>query len=363
MQFKLTLTLLSVVLLHACSPAITKNITLPGNPLPDTTPVTVLYLDEPVPENAREMGSVKLTDSGFTTKCRYDYVIEQATIEAIQMGGNILKITKHRKPDLWSSCHRIEARVFYSNQPPVYAHAKSDSAGIADEYSSLMAAESSTYSKEEVISPFDDYQKFRLSFNGGFGYRVNKIHKDLSTLDRQHVKKIKFGGVFNADATYFIRENRGIALKYSLHSASASSSNRAPSSTGYNTITMEDDVYIHYVGPNYVFRLFNSSGKGSFIASIGLGYMAYIDNSEISNRSPDRITLTGQTLGTNLDAGYEIYLTKQLSVGAQISYYSGLLTKIKAKSYYGISETIELDKDKYEGLNRIDISAGLRLNF
>ena len=94
MQFKLTLTLLSAVLLNACSPAITKRITQYANPLPDTTPVTVLYLDEPVPENAKEMGSVKLTDSGFTTKCRYDYVIEQATIEAMLNSGALAGVDR-----------------------------------------------------------------------------------------------------------------------------------------------------------------------------------------------------------------------------------------------------------------------------
>jgi hypothetical protein len=38
-------------------------------------------------------------------------VIEKAKTESRKVGGNALKITQHKTPDFWSSCHRITAEV------------------------------------------------------------------------------------------------------------------------------------------------------------------------------------------------------------------------------------------------------------
>jgi hypothetical protein len=79
---------------------------------PTTEEVDVIGVAQTLPENAKLLGEVSIGDSGFTTKCSYGEVIKQAILQAQQMGGNLLYIKKHKEPDLWSSCHRIQCEVY-----------------------------------------------------------------------------------------------------------------------------------------------------------------------------------------------------------------------------------------------------------
>ena len=72
----------------------------------------VFEIKEEIPSNAEKLGTIKVGDSGFSIICNYATVLDKAKIESRKVGGNVLKITKHKKPDLWSSCHRITADVF-----------------------------------------------------------------------------------------------------------------------------------------------------------------------------------------------------------------------------------------------------------
>jgi len=79
---------------------------------PTTSLVKVLGLGQTVPENAELLGSFKIGDSGFTTKCSYSEVITDATNQAKSMGGNYLLIIKHKEPNFWSTCHRLTCEVY-----------------------------------------------------------------------------------------------------------------------------------------------------------------------------------------------------------------------------------------------------------
>lgn len=78
-------------------------------------PITILGQGQQIPTDAILLGSVKIDDTGFTTKCSYAEVIKDATEQAQAMGGNILYIRVHKEPSsLGSSCHRIECDVYKS---------------------------------------------------------------------------------------------------------------------------------------------------------------------------------------------------------------------------------------------------------
>jgi hypothetical protein len=71
-------------------------------------------MGQKVQEGAKLLGHVKIGDSGFTLNCAYDVVIAAAQEKAKSMGGNLLQITRHKTPNMWtSSCHRIEGDVYY----------------------------------------------------------------------------------------------------------------------------------------------------------------------------------------------------------------------------------------------------------
>lgn len=103
--------LLGSVLLCSCSPRANSALLTRYQPLPFDEEVEVLEIDELRPKNVETLGIVLIRDTGFSVKCNYETVLEKAKLEARKVGGNILHLTKHQKPDFWSTCHRIDAVV------------------------------------------------------------------------------------------------------------------------------------------------------------------------------------------------------------------------------------------------------------
>ena len=80
--------------------------------------IVIFELGESYPEDSEEIGTVKVTDTGFTLRCTYEIVLEKAKFQARKAGGNALVITEHKTPSaLGCSCHRIEAKIIRINNP------------------------------------------------------------------------------------------------------------------------------------------------------------------------------------------------------------------------------------------------------
>ena len=100
------------VVLSGCSPKIISSFTSSYTALAEEAEVLVLELAAPMPENAEVLGQIKIGDTGFTTKNgNYAAVLNIAKDEARKAGGNVVKITEHKSPDMLSSMHRIEADI------------------------------------------------------------------------------------------------------------------------------------------------------------------------------------------------------------------------------------------------------------
>lgn len=98
--------------LVGCSPKITSSLTLTHPPLARDAEVLILDVDAPMPEKAEVLGQIKIGDTGFTTKNgNYAAVLTIAREQARQAGGNVVKITEHKSPDMQSSIHRIKADI------------------------------------------------------------------------------------------------------------------------------------------------------------------------------------------------------------------------------------------------------------
>jgi hypothetical protein len=96
----------------SCSPKVTTSIIKKYEPTDFKTEVIVLGLEDQIPDDAEVLGDLKIGDSGFTSKCAFEDVIAQAKMEAMKVGGNVLKITEHKLPTaMGSTCHRISARI------------------------------------------------------------------------------------------------------------------------------------------------------------------------------------------------------------------------------------------------------------
>jgi len=108
----LLITIWAVAILSGCSPKITSSFTSHHTPLAKDAEVLVLDMAAPMPENAGVIGQIKIGDTGFTTKNgNYAAVLNIAKDEARKAGGNVVKITEHKSPDMLSSMHRIKAVI------------------------------------------------------------------------------------------------------------------------------------------------------------------------------------------------------------------------------------------------------------
>jgi len=137
---KLSLILvLFALLLGSCSIKVTKNIKKKYNPIEYTEDVIVLGLNDPIPSNAENLGTIKLGDSGFTIDCDYETVLETAKLEAREIGSNVIKITKHTPPSpMGSTCHRISAIMLkVLNVEELKKRSNTDSSLVNSDYALL----------------------------------------------------------------------------------------------------------------------------------------------------------------------------------------------------------------------------------
>ncbi len=113
--------LLIILVLGSCSPKVMTELNKSYEPLDYNQEVVVIGIDQSVPEGSEELGQIKIGDSGFTTNCDYETVINKAKEEVRKAGGNSLKITEHKPPTVMgSSCHRITATILKLKDPQTF---------------------------------------------------------------------------------------------------------------------------------------------------------------------------------------------------------------------------------------------------
>lgn len=74
--------------------------------------IVVLDIDDTASLNGAIVKEIKFKDKGFKTKCTYNDAINYLKEQAAEHGANVIKITQHKYPDAWSTCHRMEATLY-----------------------------------------------------------------------------------------------------------------------------------------------------------------------------------------------------------------------------------------------------------
>ncbi|MGQ1891793.1 hypothetical protein ACT29H_15235 [Thermophagus sp. OGC60D27] len=212
--------------------------------------------------------------------------------------------------------------------------------------------------KDKVVG-YENYQHFRIAINGGYSYQTAKVGESVPSDFKDYVRDLKSGYHFGGDLTYYFTEILGFGFKYHLFKSSNSLDNIYLEDTEGNRTygKMRDDLTISFIGPTFSTRLLSYDKRNAFHMKLSLGYMGYSNDKVII----DKYKMTGGTMGSSFDVGYDIGLSENLSLGFQISLLTGTLIEYDWDD--GIKkETIELEKGEYESLTRIDFSVGLRFN-
>ncbi|MCP9200839.1 hypothetical protein MKO06_13040 [Gramella sp. GC03-9] len=103
-------------LLSSCSSKmkITGNSTSSLTPLRANESVVIIEENENLDqtETNAKIGSFEIKDGGLSLDCSYERVQSLAKDKARSVGGNTVKITEHKLPGTWSTCHRIKFEVY-----------------------------------------------------------------------------------------------------------------------------------------------------------------------------------------------------------------------------------------------------------
>ena len=101
-----------VCMFFACSPKVTtQNFGNSMTNIEEPENIVVFQVDEEMPEGSKVIGTVNIDKKAYTFHCSYEEVMAIIQLEAFKMGGNAVKITSHKRPNMINSCHRMEALV------------------------------------------------------------------------------------------------------------------------------------------------------------------------------------------------------------------------------------------------------------
>lgn len=115
----LVITILIIITL-SCSPKIvtkSSKVKYPNRSEFYYEPFAIFELDTINRAQFIKLGQIEIKDNGLTLICDYETVKRIAKDEALKLGGNSYVITEHKRPNQWSTCHRIKADVLLISNP------------------------------------------------------------------------------------------------------------------------------------------------------------------------------------------------------------------------------------------------------
>lgn len=377
MTFKLTRIACFGILLFlaSCSPAVYTRIAQPHPALQSNEEVRLIGLNEKVPDSAVVIGAVKVGDSGFTTDCSWNTVVERARMEARKAGGNGIKITSHLLPTaLGSTCHRITADILKLKSVTATTSTELPPAGIAPEtpsvtrvipadstpvYTAQPAPLRNPSDKKSLLSPS---KRFRIDVQGGFSYVTASTSSSAPAFLKSYLEELKSGAHWSASLAVFLNENLGLGMRYSGFYTSNVFNGQVYVT---NTVTkqtriggLSDDITINFIGPEFSIRSYTANNKFCFLFGLAVGYLDYKNNSMVI----DEYTFTGNTVGYGIRAGIDYVFDKNIGIGIAVSTCNGSLSSM-VRDDGTIKEKLVFRTGEYENVSRIDVSGGLRFYF
>ena len=330
--------LLGVICLAGCSPKVTTTLIKAKAPLEPEEEVALLKPGEGMQEEAVILETVRLKGKD------YDELIGMATEKARAAGGNVLKIDNHLSPDITSPKHRVSAAVLSTDQ------------------SFMAGVDSIRITADEVASQLSlrpESNGWHFAVQGGGAYRLGRLQDNLSDVEKQHIRNLRWGFTYGADVSYFIHENLGVGFKF--HNCHTEDSMPVSTTDGngktVNSV-LEDKIDIYYIGPIATFRLPSKNRNNAFFARMGVGYEGYYDKGKALNVGG---TMKGKTIGFLYEAGYDFGISKHLSVGANLTFNMAFLKWIDV-NIGGQSGQLERNNDKLENISNLSLNIGLRYN-
>ena len=213
------------------------------------------------------------------------------------------------------------------------------------------------------------YQRLRLGLGGGFGYvfasskEAEQELVDMGFSKKQaqsYYNRLRLGQLGSADLTYFISPNYGMGAKYKFFETSNSQEGFLDPQEGNNLIygNLSEKIYVNFFGVTFhTQQCFANQPKLRLTSTYALGLATYRNETDAIVR---RFLLTGKSFAADINIGIEYFVRKNISLGMDLSGFYSSIHKLKVNDGTN-STTMELDKDNYENISRIDLSFGIKI--
>lgn len=306
--------MVGMLLLGSCSPRVITQIEK-TYPAISTDSVAVYETFDSVKADAEVLGTIQVKDKGLTTNCGLERMLGIARQKTAEAGGNILKLTEHRYPDMRSTCHRLWGTMLRTN----------DLAAV-DSQLYLTQQQADYYMRQAKSKPQTDNSGDVVRVSAGPSWIVSKFEID----DRTY--RGKLGSEVGASYEHYWKNGLGVGVDFSYYH------------TAFDTEYDGDyDVNLLYIGPSFAYRL--SSKKWQLYEAVGLGYSRY---------NEEYYSVNG--LGVMARLGINYLVSKHLGIGASLNAISTRLKEPHDAGSY-------LDDDEYYGIGRISVMVGLSYCF
>ena len=342
--------ILFALTLVSCSPKVITSFQKTYPPLV-SSPQDVVVVDnksvKAVPDNAELIGSVRVTDTGFTSKKNgtYENVVNLAKNEAWQAGGNLMVINQHLEPDLWTSnIHRINTSVFrtdsvFKNKVKIY---------------------DLTYTEPLPDITADQKPGFVVSGSIGLGFRTNRLNDQLSQDQREHIEKLNRGKNLNLDINYIFKSGHGVGLVFNRYKAQSQDYVMLEYNGVQDAGLLTTNVNMNFYGLVYSLRSVSLNLKHTILTQIGMGPIFYNYEDRFNSLKE---SISGNTLALIYSFAYGYSISENLSVGGKLNYCTGTLTKVNHTDPEGVTSVVELEKESREGLNTLGLSVSVVYSF
>jgi hypothetical protein len=190
--------------------------------------------------------------------------------------------------------------------------------------------------------------KGRLALNTGYSYCYAST-VDFPAEYKDIERGIKSGFHFGGDFSAYLSKHFGLGFK-----ALFFKSGKEELEGG----NISDDISVGYIAPQLCLRSFSLNQRNMLFFGFSMGYAGFTNKSEYYVP----VTKKSSTFAWGIDLGYEFGISEHAAVGFQFSTLGGRLKRIE-NTVNGKIITVDLDKEDYEHLGRIDLSVGLRFWF
>ena len=244
----------------------------------------------------------------------------------------------------------------------------------------------------------DHFSKWRIGIQWGGAYLLSsfsdfdkKLQYMIMPQQEENNKKRQFrNGIYlGSDVHYFINDDFGAGLKYSLFTNSVEIDchywtigltglqpiYRGTPVTIYYPMNMKNNIYVNYIGPSVVFNQWlNKNHKFRISEELSVGYAHYRHEDRYAPYQYQKTRMStvvlfkncltkGNTWGGNIRLSFDYYLNSMFSIGASAGVFYAKYKTVKFSKKENTNVTYDLHKKYHIDMSRVDYSLGARFHF